>query len=103
MELLLISIAFCYRNSRLAKSRGQNVILWSLITLIAMFILVVAVVLVYTYVYLLNNGGIYTRKGLELYFNESIIRKLTVYAIAAGGGLIMGYILERMPVVNSKK
>lgn len=102
MQLLLLSIAFCLRNSKLAKSRGQNAILWSLITVIAMFILIVVALSVYTYVYLLNNG-VYTTKGLALYFNESIIRILTVYAVAAGGGLAIGYILERMPVINTKK
>ena len=101
LEFILLSIIFCYRNSKLAISRGQNAVLWSILTVVAMFILMMVTLILY--VFICYGGDIFDQKELASYFNESIFRVLTVYMLTAGGGLAIGYILEYMPIVNKKK
>lgn len=55
------------------------------------------------YVFVGYGGDVFDQKALTVYFSTNIFRILTVYALTAGGGLAIGYILEYMPIVNKKK
>lgn len=100
MEFLLICFGLCYRNSKIAKSRGQNALVWSLITIVS---LVVGLVLAsITYVLLFYKGA-FEPKAFEEHLRQNALTIFTINIIAAGAGLLVSYILERMPVIDSEK
>lgn len=97
---LLLSIFCSYRNAQLAKRKGQNTIIWVIITMVAFFLsYFVGFMLMILIFY---KGALEQTAILAFMFDRPLI-VVTIMFFALGGYLLVRYILERMPDVKSSE
>lgn len=94
----LILCVFCsYQNAQVAKRKGQNTIVWGLITLAAYFIFYcigAAILLAIMY------KGPLDQVALMDFMMSRPIMVITFIFFGLGGYLLVRYLLERMPDVK---
>jgi len=106
----LLYLAFLtWRNSILAKQREQNVLAWSVYTILAFlgatFLGLVVVVICFCRDVLdLTKMTVIDEKSknalahqMEQYLNDNLLLQFTVYVFAFGGYLLIRYLLEKKP------
>lgn len=99
MAELLLSIFFAYRNAMLAKTKGQNTVVWVIITIVTFFL-----------AYGIGGGilisilykGPLERDTLISFLLNSPILLITILFFGVGGYLLIRYILEKMPDKKSE-
>lgn len=91
---ILLGIFCAYRNALLAKQKGQNTVVWVLITLAAFLVayMIGAVALV-SVLY----KGPYEQTAMMEYLQTHPLLVTTVMFFGLGGYLLIRYILEKMP------
>jgi DMSO reductase anchor subunit len=89
----LLSIFCAYRNGQLAKQKGQNTVVWGLITIVAFFI---------TYsiggailIAILYKGPLQPEAITEFILARPVL-SITIMFFGLGGYLLTRYILEKM-------
>lgn len=94
---LLLSIFCAYRNGQLAKQKGQNTVVWGIITVVAFFV---------TYsigggilVAIMYNGPMQP-EAISEYILARPVLSITLMFFGLGGYLLTRYILERMPIAK---
>ncbi|HEY9177656.1 MAG TPA: hypothetical protein VIN07_08205 [Flavipsychrobacter sp.] len=94
---LLLSIFCAYRNGQLAKQKGQNTVVWGIITVVAFFV---------TYsigggilVAIMYNGPMQP-EAISEYILARPVLGITLMFFGLGGYLLTRYILERMPTAK---
>lgn len=91
--LILFLLGFLiYYNIRLAKKKGQNPILWGIITFFGFFL--AYALLGSIYIAIIYKGPI-TREALEAYLQREPMVVMMLTAIGVGGVLLVRYILEK--------
>ncbi len=96
---LLLSIFCAYRNATLAKQKGQNTIVWGIITVIAFFI-----------TYSIGGGILVTimykgpmqPEAISEYILSKPVLGVTLMFFGLGGYLVTRYILEKMQNVKKE-
>lgn len=92
-----LSIFCSYRNAQLAKRKGQNTVIWVIITLVAFFIS-------YLIGFMLMVGMFYRgpleQNALIAFMLDHPLLVVTIMFFGLGGYLLIRYILERMPDVK---
>lgn len=90
---LLLSIFCAYRNGQLAKQKGQNTVVWGIITVVAFFV---------TYsigggilVAIMYNGPMQPEAISEYILTRPVL-SITLMFFGLGGYLLTRYILEKM-------
>ncbi len=94
---ILFLFAIVFANARTAIQKGKSSLLWGLITFIT-FMLTYA--LVSTVFVLLTYRGPLTPEGLQGYIaglQGNLLKSITLAMFGLGGGLIIRYVLQRMP------
>ena len=109
---LLILIVLGYSNSRIARAKGQNVLIWILITIVAFLIgqmIGGMVVLFFFNKGVVNMDALSNGQGNVDEFKQQLtallsdpVHSLLILACGIGGFLAIRYILERMPNKNSR-
>ena len=94
---LLLSIFCAYRNALLAKQKGQNTIVWGIITVVAFFITysvggAILIAILYK--------GPMQPEALSEYILSKPVLSITLMFFGLGGYLLTRYILERMPTAK---
>ena len=97
---IFLSIFLAYRNAQLAKRKGQNTVVWVIITLAAFFLTYLVAGAVY--IAMLYNGPL-DPKSLTEYMASHPFIMITLMFFGIGGYLIVRYILERMKDVQSSE
>lgn len=90
----LLSVFCAYRNAILAKRKGQNVVVWVIITIVAFFL-----------AYSIGGGilmmvlykGPLSPEALSEFILTRPVLGITILFFGLGGYLLTRYILERMP------
>ncbi len=90
---LLLSIFCAYRNALLAKRKGQNVVVWVIITIVAFFL-----------AYSIGGGiliaimyrGPMEPAAVSEYILSRPVLSITIMFFGLGGYLLTRYILEKM-------
>jgi len=104
-----------YRNGLIAKLKGKNQVLWSLLTLVSYWIcsgigaLVVMIILIRSHQ--ITQADIERVSGSQKAVNDLImplmldnpIHFITIMVFGLGGYLLVRFILERMPIKNMPK
>lgn len=89
-----LSIFCSYRNAQLAKRKGQNTVIWVIITLVAFFIS-------YMIGFMLMVGMFYRgpleQNALITFMIDHPLLVVTIMFFGLGGYLLIRYILEKMP------
>lgn len=95
---LLLAVFCSYRNAQLAKRKGQNTVVWVLITMFAFFIsyFIGSIVMVSVF-----YRGALTSEALMSFLMERPLIVVTIMFFGLGGYLLVRYILEKMPDVKS--
>mgnify|MGYP001473011198 CR=1 FL=1 len=96
---LLLSIFCAYRNAILAKQKGQNTIVWGIITVVAFFI-----------TYSIGGGILVTimykgpmqPEAISEYILSKPVLGVTLMFFGLGGYLLTRYILEKMQNVKKE-
>ncbi|RYD57152.1 MAG: hypothetical protein EOP56_10150 [Sphingobacteriales bacterium] len=98
MDFILCAL-LSYNNGQLARRKGQNVVVWVLITIVAFFLAYVigAMVLV-----ALFYDGPFTQDALQQFMTANPLRLLTYVFTGIGGYMLIRYLLERMPDMPRK-
>lgn len=99
MFFLLICIFFAYRNGLLAKQKGQNTVVWVIISIVAFFIAYIAGTLLMVALFYRGPIDPSARQALESFLTGNPIRVLSLMMSGIGGYLLIHYILSRMPDV----
>lgn len=91
-----------YFNVRLAKTKGQNPLLWGILSVVAFFIFYA--LLGSIYIAIIYKGPV-TREALEAYLLREPMVAAMLAAIGVGGVLFVRFVLERKrpPGGNSPK
>lgn len=97
-ELLLCGF-LSYRNAQLAKLKGQNTVVWVILTIVAYLIayIIGAVLLV-----MMLFKGPWTPEGMTAFLMEKPLLMITFMFFGIGGYLLIRSILERMPNAEQK-
>ena len=90
---LLLSIFCAYRNALLAKRKGQNVIVWAIITIVAFFL---AYSIAGGILIAIMYRGPLDQAALSEYILSRPVLSITLMFFGMGGYLLTRYILERM-------
>ncbi len=90
---LLLSIFCAYRNALVAKQKGQNTIVWGIITVVAFFITysvggAILIAILYK--------GPMQPEALSEYILSKPVLSITLMFFGLGGYLLTRYILEKM-------
>lgn len=96
---ILISIFFGYRNALLAKQKGQNTVVWVLISIIAFFLLYIFVQV--TMILLMHGLPKDPYEVRDFILAHPMLYVTSLFG-GIGGFLLVRYILEKMPDANSK-
>jgi hypothetical protein len=91
---LIFCVYLSFRNALLAKRKGQNTVVWVLITAVAFFLasaIGVAIVLALFY------QGPLEAKALQSFWLDDPLREITSVFAGIGGYLLIRYLLDRMP------
>lgn len=92
-----LSIFCSYRNAQLAKRKGQNTVIWVIITLVAFFIsYMIGFMLMVTMFY----HGPLEQNALIAFMLDHPLLVVTIMFFGLGGYLLIRYILEKMPDVK---
>lgn len=91
---LLLSIFLSYRNAQLAKAKGQNTIVWVILTLTAFF---VAYIFGGVILFLILYKGPMEQRAVTEFLVSRPVLMVTFMFFGLGGYLLIRYILERMP------
>jgi cytochrome bd-type quinol oxidase subunit 2 len=92
MLLLFLVGIFVYLNANLAKKKGLNPLLWSLLTIVAFF---AAMLLLGTvYISLVYNGPM-TQEAMKQYMEGNLLVVWTLIFLGIGGTLLVRFILEK--------
>jgi amino acid permease len=110
---IFILVALIFSNNKKAKQKEQNVVLWSVLTVITYFIFyIIGMVVVMSFfckgvvdVSLAVNNNISNinarsqqlAQQWEQAITDKPVRELLVFLIGFGGCLLIRYILDRMP------
>lgn len=97
---ILLCIFLSYRNAQLAKLKGQNTVVWVILTVVSYLVAytISAVALV-----LLLYSGPRTPEGLAEMLESKPLLMVTFMFFGIGGYMIIRYILERMPNVDQEE
>jgi Na+-driven multidrug efflux pump len=97
---LLLSIFCSYRNAQLARRKGQNTVIWVIITMVAFFLgyFIGSVAMVSIF-----YRGDLTPQAMMAFLVDRPLIVVTIMFFALGGYLLVRYILERMPDVKSNE
>ncbi|MBL7684345.1 MAG: hypothetical protein JNK00_13395 [Flavipsychrobacter sp.] len=94
MLFIILTVLFSYRNTILANKKGQNAMVWTIITIASLFLSAfIGTLIILLFIY----KGAFNPLEFSKFLDTNIPAMLTLHLIAAGGGLATGYILERMP------
>lgn len=91
---LIFCVYLSFRNALLAKRKGQNTVVWVLITVVAFFLasaIGVAIVLALFY------RGPLEPQALQDFWVDDPLRDITSVFAGIGGYMLMKYLLDRMP------
>lgn len=113
--LIFLILYMAYRNGLIAKLKGKNQVLWSLLTLVSYWIcsgigaLVVMIILIRSHQ--ITQADIERVSGSQKAVNDLImplmldnpIHFITIMVFGLGGYLLVRFILERMPIKNMPK
>ncbi|XZF14109.1 hypothetical protein ACTHGU_20210 [Chitinophagaceae bacterium MMS25-I14] len=92
---ILIILYYAWRNSRRAQAKGQNGIVWGLITFVAFFFFEIAGTVLSVFFF---YKGPMTFDALQRYMqNLPAITAIFIFISGLGGYLLIRYILDRMP------
>lgn len=94
-EILLCGF-LSYNIAKLAKLKGQNAVVWVIITIAAFFMFFFASSFVMFFV-----KQPITVQDFTLYLSQNMMAYFTLDFVGMGGYLLVRYILEKMP--NQKK
>lgn len=91
---LLLAIFCSYRNAQLAKIKGQNTVVWVIITIALYFVFytIGAAILI-----AIMYKGPWQQSALTDYLLNHSLMVVTFMFFGLGGYLLTRYILERMP------
>lgn len=87
-----------YQNAKLAKQKGKAPILWAILTVVAMFVAMVAG----TMIVMIGYRGALTTEALNEYVNQNPLKVITVHMISLGGYLVIRYLLDTQIPTNKK-
>ena len=97
---LLLSIFCSYRNAQLAKRKGQNSVVWVVITLAAFFV-------AYAIGAGIMVGALYKgpieKTAMMAFLESHPLLVVTIMFFGLGGYMLVRYILERMPDVKKEE
>lgn len=100
LDTLLLFILI-YTNSRLATKRGRNSIAWGIITLVGYLIiggLAGAIYLLFSYKGAINQQAV---QDYVIKAQQDPIKHITIVMLGVGGGLLMRFILEKLPPLKT--
>lgn len=96
----IICAFLSYRNGLLAKRKGQNIVVWVLITVVAFFL---AYVIGAFIVVALFYKGPFEQAALQAFMLENPLRVLTFMFAGIGGYMLIRRLLEKMPELPDRK
>src|SRR5256885_1456786 len=97
MLFLLLLVLLVYMNTRLARKKGLNPLLWGLITLLAFFVFYC--ILGSIYIAVIYKGPL-TREALTAWVLQSPLSVMMLVMLGIGGTLVVRFILERKKTVE---
>ncbi len=91
LPLLLLALMI-YANSRLARKKGLNPIVWGAVTFVAFFL--AYLLLGSIYVMMIYKGPL-TRESLQSWLLSSPLTQIMLAMLGVGGFLLVRFLLER--------
>lgn len=93
MPDLILIILFCYTNNKLAKRKGKNGTIWIVRTVLA----IIGAMFLGAFFIMLSYKGPMDTDSIQKFLYANPLKVITFYVCEIGGGLLIRYLLERMP------